>query len=271
MQTYLHISTQSILIQTCENVLIKHHLLPVQDEFQNLLDQDKIEDLTRMYGLLSRVPEGLDKLRTIFESHVKKQGLNAVEKVAEAEPATKEANEDGEDGDENPAAAARNAGPKKPAVGAASAENVDPKVYVDALLMVHKKYSELVNGSFRGESGFVASLDKACREFVNRNQVCRANSNKSPEMLARFCDALLRKSSKVTEEGEVDDVLNSIVKNERGGWRVLFGKFSSHPFPPLPLHSSFFSFFLDDCLQIRRGQGCFPKVLQQVFVETPRQ
>lgn len=216
VQSYLHISTQSALIQTCENVLIKNHLVPIQDEFQNLLDQDKIEDLMRMYGLLSRVPEGLDKLRTIFEAHVKKQGLNAVEKVAEAEPAAnKDANEDGDEGgDEKPrksTTAAATTGGKKAAGGGASAENVDPKVYVDALLMVHKKYSELVNNSFRGESGFVTSLDKACREFVNRNQVCKVGSSKSPEMLARFCDALLRKSSKVTEEGEIDDVLNSIM------------------------------------------------------------
>ncbi|KAJ3396726.1 hypothetical protein HDU92_002092 [Lobulomyces angularis] len=201
VEEYLHISTKGVLIGKCEEVLIKSHMLPMQDEFQNLLDQDKIEDLTRMYGLLCRIPEGLDKLRTIFEAHVKKQGLISVEKVAEAAPT--EAAEDDED--KPPPTKSKS---KKPD---SKADVVDPKVYVDSLLEVHKKYAELVNGAFRGEPGFNASLDKACREFVNRNSVCKTGTSKSPEMLAKFCDALLRKSSKVAEETEVEDILNSIM------------------------------------------------------------
>lgn len=126
---------------------------------------------------------------------------------------------------------------KIPKKDGGKADAVDPKVYVDALLDVHKKFATMVIGSFRGEAGFVASLDKACREFVNRNSVCKTASSKSPEMLAKFCDALLRKSSKVTEEGEVEDVLNSIVSHECSN-----------------LH-------IDDCVQVCRGQGCIPKVL----------
>lgn len=36
----------------------------------------------------------------------------------------------------------------------------DPKAYVDALLLVHTKNNELVQRAFKGETGFVASLDK---------------------------------------------------------------------------------------------------------------
>ena len=36
-----------------------------------------------MYSLLSRIPEGLDPLRTRFEEHVRKAGLNAIEKIAD--------------------------------------------------------------------------------------------------------------------------------------------------------------------------------------------
>lgn len=35
-----------------------------------------------------------------------------------------------------------------------------PKAYIEALLDVHKKSVEVVNTCFRGEAGFVASLDK---------------------------------------------------------------------------------------------------------------
>ena len=204
VQMYLHNSTYKPLLNTCETVLIKNHTGPIQEEFQNLLDQDKVEDLQRMYMLLNRVPDGLEPLRTRFEAHVRRQGLAAVERVEASAGA----------------AAAAAAEKKKPAEGEGEEEadkaekadgGVDPAQYVDALLGVHKKYSELVLSAFKNEAGFVASLDKACREFVNRNKVCKQNSSKSPELLAKFCDTLLRKSSKVAEETAVEDVLNNIV------------------------------------------------------------
>jgi cullin 1 len=71
----------------------------------------------------------------------------------------------------------------------------------------------LVQTAFSGEAGFVASLDKACREFVNRNKVCKTSTSKSPELLARFCDSLLKKSAKNPEENELEDVLNGTVRH----------------------------------------------------------
>lgn len=172
---YLHASTHKPLIQTCETVLVKGHTEIIWEEFQNLLNQDKQEDLFRMFSLLLRIPEGLDPLRARFEAHVRKAGLSAIEKIA------------------------------------TDAEALEPKVYVDALLEVHKKYNDLVQTAFRGEAGFVASLDKACREFVNRNKICKSSTSKSPEQLARYCDSLLRKSAKNPEESDLEDILNSIM------------------------------------------------------------
>ncbi|KAG9292004.1 hypothetical protein G9A89_017903 [Geosiphon pyriformis] len=177
VQSYLHPSTNKNLITTCETVLVKEHTDIMWEEFQNLLDKDKLDDLHRMYSLLSRIPDGLDPLRERFEEHVRKAGHSSIEKITA---------EGGE-------------------------ANMEPKTYVDALLEVHKKYNDMVQTAFRGEAGFVASLDKACREFVNRNEVCKSSTSKSPELLARFCDSLLRKSAKNPEEGDLEDVLNSIM------------------------------------------------------------
>ena len=41
----------------------------------------------------------------------------------------------------------------------------DPKIYVSTILEVHRKYNALVLTSFNNDSGFVASLDKACGEL----------------------------------------------------------------------------------------------------------
>ena len=93
-----------------------------------------------MYLLLSRIPSGLDPLRERFEQHVKKAGLESVERAVGS------------------ASAAATEGGDKEAGGAS--QGVEPKAYVDSLLAVHKKNGELVGKAFRGDQGFVASLDR---------------------------------------------------------------------------------------------------------------
>jgi len=44
-----------------------------------------------MYGLLSRIPNGLEDLRNKFEQHVKKAGIEAVKKILPAPGAVTEA------------------------------------------------------------------------------------------------------------------------------------------------------------------------------------
>lgn len=48
-------------------------------------------DLARMYGLLVRIPNGLEPLRKKFEDHVRRAGIEAVQKVLPAPGATTDA------------------------------------------------------------------------------------------------------------------------------------------------------------------------------------
>jgi len=178
VERYLHAKTREDLISKCEHVLIREHAELIWDNFQTLLDFDKDEDLQRMYALLSRIPEGLEPLRKRFEGHVKQAGLNAISKLV------------GESG--------------------ANTESLDPKAYVDALLEVYKKNSETVARSFKGEAGFAASLDKACRGFVNRN-AATTSSSKSPELIAKYSDLILRTSNRMAEEEDIESDLNRLV------------------------------------------------------------
>lgn len=57
----------------------------------------------------------------------------------------------------------------------------------------------------------MASNAQACREYVNRNAAC-PTANKSPELVARFADGLLRKSNKASEEADVEQALTDTVR-----------------------------------------------------------
>ncbi|KAG7447738.1 Cullin-domain-containing protein [Guyanagaster necrorhizus] len=176
VERYLHTKTRKKLIQKCEEVLIRQHAELMWDSFQNLLDFDQDEDLQRIYSLMSRISDGLDPLRKRFEVHVKQAGLSAISRL----------------------------------VGEGSAVDVDAKIYVDALLEVHQKNSETITRCFRGEVGFAASLDKACEGFVNRNAATGSSSTKSPELLAKHADILLRKDNKMAE-GDLESTLNRVM------------------------------------------------------------
>jgi cullin 1 len=175
VKMYLHPDIILPLRKACNTALISDHSAILRDEFQVLLDNDRYDDMERMYKLLQRIPDGLDPLRAKFEAHVRKAGLAAVSKVA------------------------------------VDADKLEPKAYIDALLEIHTQYQGLVKTAFADEPEFTRSLDNACREFVNRNQICKSGSNKSPELLAKYADAVLRKGTNGAEESDLENTLNQIM------------------------------------------------------------
>lgn len=80
--------------------------------------------------------------------------------------------------------------------------------YVNALLEVHSKNSAIVKKCFNNEPGFAASLNKACREFVNHNAATGASSTRSPELFAKGADVLLH----TTAEEDNEAALNRVVR-----------------------------------------------------------
>ena len=75
---------------------------------------------------------------------------------------------------------------------------------MEELLKLFNTFSELIERAFRNDTRFTSSRDKAYQEVVNDTTVfninlptCRASNkttaeSKCPELLALFCDQLLR-------------------------------------------------------------------------------
>lgn len=185
VRTYLHTETMDPLMKLVERVLIDRHKDQIWLEFPVILDRDgvadlgrksdRLEDLTRMYNLLARVSKGTDPLKDALEKHVKNIGVQAIESVS-------------------------------------STASQDPTQYVSVLLNVHHKYNTLVTEAFKSDVTFTASLDKACRTFINENSVTKSEGpGKSPELIAKYCDLLLKKSPKNPEEQETLEILNGVM------------------------------------------------------------
>ena len=155
------------LVSSCVHVLIREHLELMYKASESFFAHDKGEDLQRVYGLIARTPDDLEPLRGKFEEHVKGAGLAAISELVEK--------------------------------GGVMTE-VDPKTYVDALFEVYRKNSGAIKWYFKSEAGFVARLDKVCRDFFNNNAATSALDAKSPELLARYADALLRRGNKMAAE-----------------------------------------------------------------------
>uniref|UniRef100_A0A5F9DDP6 Cullin-2 n=1 Tax=Oryctolagus cuniculus TaxID=9986 RepID=A0A5F9DDP6_RABIT len=84
-----------------------------------------------------------------------------------------------------------------------------PTLFVESVLEVHGKFVQLINTVLNGDQHFMSALDKALTSVVNYREpksVCRA-----PELLAKYCDSLLKKSAKGMTESEVEDRLTSFI------------------------------------------------------------
>jgi cullin 1 len=176
---YLDPETSTLLIPLVERVLITQHQEWIQEHFLPLLERDKVEDLKRMYLLFSRVPESLGILRDQFQDFVKKQGIFAMCSLHDST--------------------------------INSEKEIDPSIYVEKLLGVYEKYNNITVTVFTSESGFQTSLDKACREFVNRNQISDQKSAKSAEIVSKYADQLLRKTTKLNEEIQIEVLLTGCI------------------------------------------------------------
>jgi len=177
VERYLHETSMEPVIRVCKDVLIVQQLPTLYDEFQVYLNTDQDDSMAALFVLVGKTAKGLVKMQEIFEKHVLKTGLDSI---------------------------------------AACVDDAvsDARVYVRALLRVYKKYKQLVQQAFSNHYLFVMALDRACQQFINRNAVTDASTHeisKSAELIARYCDFLLKKSSKVSEEAELEDILADIM------------------------------------------------------------
>ncbi|KAF9221148.1 Cullin-domain-containing protein, partial [Gyrodon lividus] len=180
-QSFLMICTPYDFLQQAEECLrVERHIARYfYDDTHNQLFNLDEELLKRMFTILLNIPESLETLRQDFDEHVKRVGLTTMAKLVGADPLR--------------------------------AATPDAKIYVDALSGIHHKYSRLVKVCFRADGRFTASLDRACREFVNRNEATIFSPTISVELIVTHVDGILRRLVRSANEDDIEVALNDVI------------------------------------------------------------
>ncbi|XP_030846066.1 cullin-2 [Strongylocentrotus purpuratus] len=169
---FLHPSSYHRVLEECQKRMVADHMSLLHSECRTMVRKEQRQDLSRMYELLKPITSGLSIMVEELEAHIIDSGRQAIA---------------GLHGDNIPAQ------------------------FVEAMLSLHIKFSEMITTVFNKDQLFTKSLDMACSSVVNKKLSSKHNSCRSPELLARHCDALLKKSSKGSSESELDDRLGQCI------------------------------------------------------------
>ncbi|XP_044259748.1 cullin-5 [Tribolium madens] len=188
-QRYLEAGSNGV-IQCCVKVLVSNNLSVLLAECAPLIKAGETDRLQLMFRLLERVPEGVQPMLTELENHITQAGL--ADMVAAADIITQ-----------------------------------DSEKYVERLLELFRRFSKLVHDAFSDDPRFLTARDKAFKAVVNDTTVFRLELNtgrnaggkvvapesKCPELLANYCDMLLRRtplSKRLTSE-EIESRLRDVL------------------------------------------------------------
>lgn len=178
------------LTQACVEVLVNDVKECIFEECPGMIAANQTERLLKMFHLMDRVHDGVQPMIEHLENHVVTTGLADM-------------------------------------IGAAATISTDSEKYVDRLLMLFNRYSRLVKEAFNDDPRFLTARDKAFKKVLNDTSIFNLElptsksstsskliaESKCPELLANFCDMLLRKSpySKKLTADEIEAKLKDVL------------------------------------------------------------
>ncbi|PAV67940.1 hypothetical protein WR25_01186 [Diploscapter pachys] len=175
------------LIENCVDVLVIAYQDVILAECSRLISENDVEKLKLMYRLIRRTHNGIDLVLKYIDEHIRSEGLRDMHENAET-------------------------------------ISSDPEKYVQQLLAMFEKFSALVRDGFLDDARLLTARDKAFREVINdtsifklelskRGGTSRNVESKCAELLANYCDLLLRRtqlSKRLTSE-QIEEKLNQVL------------------------------------------------------------
>lgn len=140
---FLHQSSYNKVREECENRMIADHLNLLHSECKNMVLSEARKDLKNMYLLLKNVKDGLPIFIKEVQNYITDIGLNSV---------------------------ANYLVPSDQSAAAITEAKDSPVYFVENVLEVHRKFSELIKDVFNSDQQFVRALDKACSTIINHKK-----------------------------------------------------------------------------------------------------
>ncbi|CAH2225333.1 cullin-5 [Pelobates cultripes] len=190
LETRRECNSVQALMECCVNALVTSFKETILAECQGMIKRNETEKLHLMFSLMDKVPNGIEPMLKDLEEHIVSAGL--ADMVAAAETIT-----------------------------------TDSEKYVEQLLTLFNRFSKLVKEAFQDDPRFLTARDKAYKAVVNDATIFKLElplkqkgvglktqpESKCPELLANYCDMLLRKtplSKKLTSE-EIEAKLKEVL------------------------------------------------------------
>ncbi|KAJ3219380.1 Cullin-2 [Dinochytrium kinnereticum] len=162
------------IIKEFEHQCIKVHMTRMHQEFEKMVANEKYRDCSLAYKLLNRVIDGVQPLLKTLEAYVARVGNGALANLN-------------------------------------AMNSKEPKDFVDPLIELHSKYIDVCQKYFDNDPSFTASIDKGFKSIINAHPPSSLGASSS-EVLAKYCDWLLKKTSKSQwSESDIETRLNRLV------------------------------------------------------------
>ncbi|KAI0077913.1 Cullin-domain-containing protein [Panus rudis PR-1116 ss-1] len=196
---YLPLQTNAPLSRILENHLLSSpHLssvISMSTGLDSMIDGDKVDDLSRLYRLFSRVPAGLPILRKALRESIIRRGqiINA------AGPGT-----DRDMVEDEVETGAKGKGKAKARPTPATQLLSLALKWVDDVLNLKDKLDKIWSDAFKRDQDLGITLNEAFEAFINLNE-------RSAEFISLFIDDHLKKGLKGKTELEVDAILDKTI------------------------------------------------------------
>jgi len=182
--------SMQLLKRVCIDALVTKFQDIMINEFKSLIKENDIKNLNLLFHLLDRIPN-VEPILADLESYINNEGLMVMK--ANSESIT-----------------------------------TDPEKFVEQLLELFNRFTKLVEDTFDADPRFMTSRDKAFKTIVNDTSIFQLElpallkqknmgkpiqpESRCPELLANYCDILLRRNQnkKLTEE-EIKEKITNVV------------------------------------------------------------
>ncbi|XP_039265598.2 cullin-2-like [Styela clava] len=214
---FLNSSSYPKVRKECRQCMVSDHMQFLHSNCKDMIKQDRQTDLQHVYTLLKNVPDGLVQVCNELQQHIEETGLSMVKNLK----------------DDSSIAAS----------------------FVDCIIQVHNRFSQTITECFQDDKQFTRALQKACGTIVNykeKRQPCR-----SPELVSKYSDSLLRKGVKGLTDSDIDERLKNCITVFRYiEDKDLFQKFYSRNLAKRLIHGLCSSMYTEESMINRLKSVC---------------